>query len=155
MPTFCVTRICYLREWNKSSVVCPASSWFYRVVHVCPYCNHRKPRQMFFQSNKEIILSIFYIYNLNSSKPVNYALIGSDVGSVLFNAKPLSQTMLTYHQLQYQEQTSAQYDSKCNNLTSENQFENSICEVVIVSWYLYPNYFLYMRCLYRIILLGL
>ena len=50
----------------------------------------------------------------------------------LFDAKPLSQPLLGYYQLDSKEQTSVEFCHKANFLIQENTFENVVCEMAAI-----------------------
>ena len=50
----------------------------------------------------------------------------------LLGAKPLSEPMLNYCQLNLLEQTSIKFESKHNNFIQQNECENVVCKMVVV-----------------------
>ena len=50
----------------------------------------------------------------------------------LFSAKPLHEPMLTYCQLEPEEQTSMKFELKYKLFIHENTFENAVCEFAAI-----------------------
>ena len=58
--------------------------------------------------------------------------IGVGNGCCLFAAKPLTEPMLTYCQLDALEQTSVKFESKHKYFSWKNAFENAVCKMASI-----------------------
>ena len=54
------------------------------------------------------------------------------MASYLFGANPLREPMLTYHQVDPEEQTSVKFESNTKIFIHENAFENASCEMAAI-----------------------